>query len=142
LAGQCTRTRPRRRTRRAAGPGRHGQGRRPGPASAGFAGLTAPGRDEPGGGRAVPSTKDTGPVQRQREPGCQGARAEPQRTLSPHAEVWSMKELNYERRILLLALVAGFPGSAVAVVLLWSGDCTPKVGRRRSCPCGSHVLDV
>ena len=38
-----------------------------------------------------------------------------------------MKELNYERRILLLALVAGFPGSAVALVLLWTGGYTPKV---------------
>jgi len=38
-----------------------------------------------------------------------------------------MKELNYERRILLLALVAAFPGSAVALVLLWTGGYTPKV---------------
>jgi nitrogen fixation/metabolism regulation signal transduction histidine kinase len=32
-----------------------------------------------------------------------------------------MKRLNYERRILLLALAAGVPGSLISVILLWIG---------------------
>jgi len=32
-----------------------------------------------------------------------------------------MKELTYERRIQLLALAAGFPGSLLALILLWTG---------------------
>src|SRR5579862_2323995 len=36
-----------------------------------------------------------------------------------------MKELFHERRILLLALVAGMPGSAVALILLWYGPNGP-----------------
>jgi nitrogen fixation/metabolism regulation signal transduction histidine kinase len=32
-----------------------------------------------------------------------------------------MRRLNYERRIQLLALAAGFPGSVVALILLWTG---------------------
>jgi two-component system nitrogen regulation sensor histidine kinase NtrY len=38
-----------------------------------------------------------------------------------------MKELTHEHRILLLAMVAGLPGSAVALVLLWTGDYSEKV---------------
>ncbi len=38
-----------------------------------------------------------------------------------------MKDLNHERLVLLLALVAGLPGSAVALLLLWRGDYTSKV---------------
>jgi two-component system, NtrC family, nitrogen regulation sensor histidine kinase NtrY len=33
-----------------------------------------------------------------------------------------MKRLTYERRIQLLALAAGLPGSAIALLLLWTGD--------------------
>jgi two-component system nitrogen regulation sensor histidine kinase NtrY len=33
----------------------------------------------------------------------------------------------FERRIFLLALGAGLPGSLVAIILLWFGDFTPKV---------------
>jgi two-component system, NtrC family, nitrogen regulation sensor histidine kinase NtrY len=32
-----------------------------------------------------------------------------------------MRPLNYERRIQLLALAAGFPGSVIALILLWTG---------------------
>lgn len=32
-----------------------------------------------------------------------------------------MKQLTYERRIQLLALAAGFPGSLIALILLWTG---------------------
>ena len=38
-----------------------------------------------------------------------------------------MKPLSHERRILLLAVTAGLPGSLVALTLLWAGDYTPKV---------------
>jgi two-component system nitrogen regulation sensor histidine kinase NtrY len=38
-----------------------------------------------------------------------------------------MKPLAYERRILVLALLAGLAGSVVAIVLLWIGDFTPKL---------------
>src|SRR5258708_17643232 len=33
-----------------------------------------------------------------------------------------MKQLTYERRIQLLALAAGFPGSLIALILLWTGN--------------------
>ncbi len=33
-----------------------------------------------------------------------------------------MKQLSYERRIQLLALAAGFPGSLIALILLWTGS--------------------
>jgi two-component system, NtrC family, nitrogen regulation sensor histidine kinase NtrY len=37
-----------------------------------------------------------------------------------------MTRLTYERRIQLLALAAGLPGSAIALILLWTGDYTPR----------------
>lgn len=37
------------------------------------------------------------------------------------------RPLAHERRILLLALAAGFPGALVSLLLLWYGDYTPKV---------------
>jgi len=33
-----------------------------------------------------------------------------------------MKRLSYERRIQLLALAAGLPGSFIALILLWTGS--------------------
>ncbi len=39
----------------------------------------------------------------------------------------SRRWVGFDRRILLLALAAGLPGSAVALWLLWGGDHTPKV---------------
>src|SRR6267142_2157742 len=33
-----------------------------------------------------------------------------------------MKQLSYERRVQLLALAAGFPGSLIALILLWTGN--------------------
>ena len=35
--------------------------------------------------------------------------------------------LRFDQRILLLALAAGFPAAFVALILLWTGDYTPKV---------------
>ena len=35
--------------------------------------------------------------------------------------------MSFERRLLLLALLAGLPGGLVALILLWTGDFTPKV---------------
>ena len=35
--------------------------------------------------------------------------------------------LRFDQRILLLALAAGFPAAVVALILLWTGDYTPKV---------------
>jgi two-component system, NtrC family, nitrogen regulation sensor histidine kinase NtrY len=37
-----------------------------------------------------------------------------------------MRRLAYERRIQLLALAAGLPGSAIALILLWSGDYSSR----------------
>ena len=35
--------------------------------------------------------------------------------------------LRFDQRILLLALTAGFPAAVIALILLWTGDYTPKV---------------
>jgi two-component system, NtrC family, nitrogen regulation sensor histidine kinase NtrY len=37
-----------------------------------------------------------------------------------------MRRLTYERRIQLLALAAGLPGSAIALILLWTGDYSSR----------------
>ena len=37
------------------------------------------------------------------------------------------RSLRFDQRILLLALAAGLPASIVALILLWSGDYSPKV---------------
>jgi len=39
----------------------------------------------------------------------------------------SGSRLRFDQRILLLALAAGFPAALVALILLWTGDYTPKV---------------
>ena len=39
----------------------------------------------------------------------------------------SQSGLRFDQRILLLALAAGFPAALVALILLWTGDYTPKV---------------
>ena len=38
-----------------------------------------------------------------------------------------MRTLRFDQRILLLALAAGVPAALVALILLWTGDYTPKV---------------
>src|SRR4029453_11836589 len=35
--------------------------------------------------------------------------------------------LRFDQRILLLALAAGFPAAIVALILLWTGNYTPRV---------------
>ena len=35
--------------------------------------------------------------------------------------------MSHERRILLMAVTAGLPGSLVALIFLWTGDHTPKM---------------
>src|SRR5262245_7041590 len=47
-------------------------------------------------------------------------------TLGPLAGATSSR-LRFDQRILLLALAAGFPAALVALILLWTGDYTPKV---------------
>src|SRR6202171_1802531 len=37
-----------------------------------------------------------------------------------------MKPLSYEHRIQLLALAAGLPGSAIALILLWTGNYSSR----------------
>ncbi len=39
----------------------------------------------------------------------------------------SDSRLRFDQRILLLALASGFPAALVALILLWTGDYTPKV---------------
>ena len=39
----------------------------------------------------------------------------------------SSSRLRFDQRILLLALAAGFPAALTALILLWTGDYTPKV---------------
>src|SRR4051812_30348909 len=39
----------------------------------------------------------------------------------------SDSRLRFDQRILLLALASGFPAAVVALILLWTGDYTPKV---------------
>jgi PAS domain-containing protein len=39
----------------------------------------------------------------------------------------SSSRFRFDQRILLLALTAGFPAALVALILLWTGDYTPKV---------------
>jgi nitrogen fixation/metabolism regulation signal transduction histidine kinase len=38
-----------------------------------------------------------------------------------------MRRLSHDRRILLMALSSAFPGAAISLIFLWTGDYTPKV---------------
>ena len=44
----------------------------------------------------------------------------------PNSE-FQITRFRFDQRILLLALFAGFPAALVALILLWTGDFTPKV---------------
>lgn len=50
--------------------------------------------------------------------------AQPDRTPGPS---YRRKKLTHPQRIFLLALLAGFPAALVSLILLWTGDFTPKV---------------
>ena len=103
---------------------------------------------------ALPDQEGAGALRRQREPGRQGARAEPQRAVPAAAALRPVSRLTrcesetrrelpaihphsprraarraarHDRRILLLALAPALPGGVVALILLWTGDYTPKV---------------
>jgi len=44
-----------------------------------------------------------------------------------HEIAWQGKRINFERRVLLMALMAGVPGTVISVALLWWGDYSAKV---------------
>ncbi len=44
-----------------------------------------------------------------------------------------MKRITFERRVLLLALAAGLPGSVVALTLLWTSDFSAESRGRSRC---------
>ena len=69
------------------------------------------------------------------------ARAEQKWTLSPHAEVrtFRMNKLFHERHMLLLALVAGLPGSLAGIILLWIGY---NAGTYRALTCWTLTLVI
>src|SRR5262245_31657273 len=46
---------------------------------------------------------------------------------NPRPKTQKESRLSHERRVLLMALVAGLPGSIIALIMLWSGDYTAKV---------------
>ncbi len=47
--------------------------------------------------------------------------------IKPLPKIFQPRRLNYDKRIWLLTVCAGLPGSAVALYLLWTGAFTPKV---------------
>ena len=46
-------------------------------------------------------------------------------TRKPKAEIHF--RLSHERRVFVMAFVAGLPGAVIALILLWTGSFTPKV---------------
>jgi nitrogen fixation/metabolism regulation signal transduction histidine kinase len=51
------------------------------------------------------------------------ARTKPQ----PLPKAFHRQPLSYDRRIWMLAFLTGFPGALVSLIILWTGDYTPKV---------------
>src|SRR5260370_29966596 len=96
---------------------------RPRPARTGSRRRGQAGGDEPRRSRALSHPAHTRAPRGKCQPSSQGSGIEPQRHVSPAAKTWSgMKQLSYERRIQLVALAAGFPGSLIAMILLWHGN--------------------
>src|SRR5207245_2701946 len=135
LARQHPRARSLRRARRAHGAERSFAGVRPGapPVARRRAG---PRVDEPRRGGGLPDPQDTRTVRRQREPGGEFPRPEPQRPLPPAATAPAVTSARprpkrrppgHERRIAMLALLGGAAAVLTALLLLWTGDYTPKV---------------
>lgn len=46
--------------------------------------------------------------------------------VKPLPRAFHPQRLNYDKRILLLALLTGMPGSLIALIMLWAGDYAPK----------------
>ena len=87
-------------------------------------------RNEPRRCGAISRAAHARAIRWQRKPGRSRAGPEPQRAISPHAEIRTMSELHLERRIVMLTVVAGLPGSVAALLLLWMGPTPQKsVGR-------------
>src|SRR5207245_7623763 len=79
--------------------------------------------DEPRRSGTVPHPAHSLSPRGERQPGSQGLGIKSQRHVPPAAKTWTgMRELSYERRVQLLALAAGFPGSLIAMILLWHGS--------------------
>src|SRR4029077_17793088 len=90
-------------------------------------GALPPGGNGAGGRRARSDSEGPGALRRQCQPGEQGAGPQPQRTLSPAAEVQLVRQFPFEDRIFYRALAAGAAGSGVALLLLWLGDYSSKL---------------
>src|SRR5438067_1065944 len=54
-------------------------------------------------------------------------RSAPHSRLKMPAPAPRRRRMTHDRRVLLMALLAGLPGSLLALGLLWFGDHTPKV---------------
>jgi nitrogen fixation/metabolism regulation signal transduction histidine kinase len=52
--------------------------------------------------------------------------SEPQAGYKPLPRVFNPEKISYDRRIWLLAVFTGLPGSLVGLILLWTGDFMPK----------------
>src|SRR5690606_13194855 len=98
-------------------------------------GRGAPRRDAARRGGEVPDPAGARAVRRQRQPRGAGTRVESQRTLpeTPAVRLMSSPERrpryprrSHEQRVLTLALLAGLPGTALGLALLWTGDFSPR----------------
>ena len=52
---------------------------------------------------------------------------DPKPKSQPLPRAFHRQPLSYDRRIWMLAFLTGFPGALVSLVILWTGDYTPKV---------------
>lgn len=89
----------------------------------------------------LPHPEGARPLREQRQPGCKCSWIEPERSLSENATIRAVAVLikvepdasrrkyglNYERRIFVLAVLAGLPGTVVALILLWTGSFSPQL---------------
>src|SRR5262249_1364458 len=87
---------------------------------------------EPGGRGGAAGAKGAGAFQWKCQPGGECARSQPQRavpkaaTIRPVTEKRKIARVGYEGRIVLLALMAGLPGSVTALWILWAGTYAPR----------------
>src|SRR5690606_19585675 len=122
-------------TRGAARARRAGPGGGPGSARARAGGCGAAGGDAARGGGEAPDPAGARTLRRQRQPRRAGTRVEPQRALpeAPAVRLMSSPERRpryprrrHEQRVLTLALLAGLPGTALGLFLLWTGDFSSR----------------